>query len=89
MGALFSALMAKITGGGAMLEVENDATCDCTCCATTYEVDAPDAPDCSAQHTTDEHNFDEVPVPGLDDAQLDGSWKTVEPTDSQKTKLDI
>ena len=84
MGALFSALMAKITGGGSMLEVENDATCDCTCCATTYEV--PDAPDCSAQHATDEHNFDEVPVPGLDDG---GSWKTVEPTDSQKTKLDI
>ena len=87
MGALFSALMAKITGApgdGAMLEVENDATCDCTCCATTYEV--PDAPDCSAQHATDEHNFDEVPVPGLDDG---GSWKTVEPTDSQKTKLDI
>ena len=84
MGALFSAMLAKLTGGGSMLEVENDATCDCTCCATTYEV--PDAPDCSAQHTTDEHNFDEVPVPGLDDG---GSWKTVEPTDSQKTKLDI
>ena len=84
MGALFSAMLAKLTGGGSMLEVENDATCDCTCCATTYEV--PDAPDCSAQHATDEHNFDEVPVPGLDDG---GSWKTVEPTDSQKTKLDI